>query len=212
MENSFNDPPEEYVPQFSQDFPDEAEDQAEDILQDKPQDSKTVDLSNQSFCLGFGPSLDPNDVITPSHPESNVTFTDTNQCTDDDITNKLTQHLPLHVVNCFLAAGYDTTEVIADMHVTNKAGDSLETIEDYINKQYPSDISFTHRGGKICKFPPGHRIRIHSKSLKKAREYKGKTVNLTASNIADIGILCSWYTQESNSDRTFILNTEKKMK
>ena len=30
-----------------------------------------------------------------------------------------------------------------------------------------------------------------------------------AANIADIGILCSWYTQESNSDRTFILNTEK---
>ena len=41
-----------------------------------------------------------------------------------------------------------------------RQGDSLETIEDYINKQYPSDISFTHRGGKICKFPPGHRIRI----------------------------------------------------
>ena len=80
-----NDPPEEYVPQFSQDFPNQAEDQAEDILQDKPEDSKTVDLSNQSFCLGFGPSLDSNDVITPSHPESNVTFTDTNQCTDDDI-------------------------------------------------------------------------------------------------------------------------------
>ena len=60
----------------------------------------------------------------------------TNQCTDDDITNKFTQHLPLYVVNCFLAAGCDTTEVIADMHVTNKAGDSLETIEDYIYKQY----------------------------------------------------------------------------
>ena len=30
-----------------------------------------------------------------------------------------------------------------------------------------------------------------------------------AANIADIGILCSWYTKESNSDRTFILNTEK---
>ena len=49
----------------------------------------------------------------------------------------------------------------------------------------------------------------HKESLKKAREYKGKTINLTASNIADIGIRCSWYTQESNSDRTFILNTEK---
>ena len=39
----------------------------------------------------------------------------------------LTQHLPLYVINCFLAAGYDTTEVIADMHVTNKAGDSFKT-------------------------------------------------------------------------------------
>ena len=66
---------------------------------------------------------------------------------------------PLYVVIYFLAAGYDTTEVIADMHVTNKGG-SLATIEDYINKQYPGDKSFTHRGGKICKVPPGHRIRI----------------------------------------------------
>ena len=44
----------------------------------------------------------------------------------------------------------------------------------------------------------------HKESLKKS-----KTINLTTSNIADICILCSWYTQESNSDRTFILNTEK---
>ena len=77
------------------------------------------------------------------HILSNVTFADTNQCTDDDITNK-----------------------------------------------------------RVLQFA------YHKESLKKAREYKGKTVNLTASNIADIGILCSWYTQ-SNSDRTFILNTEK---
>ena len=49
------DPSEEYVPQFSQDFPDQAEDQAEDILQDKPQDSKPVDLSNQSFWAKFRP-------------------------------------------------------------------------------------------------------------------------------------------------------------
>lgn len=139
MENSFNDPPEEYVSQISQYFPDQDENQAEDILQDKPEDSITVDISNQSFCLGFRTSLDPNDVITPSPPESNVNFTDTNQCADDDITNKLTQHLPLYVVNCFLAAGYDTSEVIADMHVTNKAGDSLATIEEYINKQYTGD-------------------------------------------------------------------------
>ena len=70
MENSFNDPPEEYVPQFSQDFPDQAEDQAVYIQQDKPQDSKTVDLSLLSLVWT---SLDPNDVITPSHPESNLT-------------------------------------------------------------------------------------------------------------------------------------------
>ena len=79
----------------------------------------------------------------------------------------------------------------------------------------PSD---TINVGDICvfilsedKFNIGRVLQFayHKESLKKAREYKGKTVNLTASNIADIGILCSWYTQESNSDRTFILNTEK---
>ena len=50
---------------------------------------------------------------------------------------------------------------------------------------------------------------FYKESLKKAREYKGKTVNLAASNVADIGILCSWYSKESNSDMKFILNTEK---
>ena len=60
------------------------------------------------------------------------------------------------------------------MHVTNKAGDSLATIEDYINKQYPGDKSFTHRGGKICKFPPGHRIHI-AKLIQTMKDVKKKS-------------------------------------
>ena len=150
MINSFNDQPEG----FFSDNEDEA-DTLQDELQDKP---KSVNTSNQGFCLGLGPQLGPNDGIIPSCSESNATFTeDASQSSDDDITNKLTQNLPLYVVNCFLAAGY---EVIADMNIVNKPGNSLETIEHYINEQYPGDLSFTHMCGKICKFPPGHRSRI----------------------------------------------------
>lgn len=68
-------------------------------------------------------------------------------------------HLPPYIVNCFLASGYDTFSVISDMDTSDNPGNSLQGMEDFINEQYPDDPLYLH-SGKVCKFPPGHRIRI----------------------------------------------------
>ena len=39
-------------------------------------------------------------------------------------------NLPEYVVNCFVAAGFDTLEVIADMDTSGEPGNSLQLIED----------------------------------------------------------------------------------
>ena len=66
----------------------------------------------------------------------------------------LKDNLPSYIVSCFLASGYDTLPVIAEMDAN-----AIQGIEDFINEQYPGDPLHT-RGRKVCKFPPGHRIRL----------------------------------------------------
>lgn len=66
------------------------------------------------------------------------------------------EKLPLYVVKCFIAAGFDTLEVIAEMNISNEAGNSIMQIENFISDEYPDDPE--HVRGK--KFPPGHKIRI----------------------------------------------------
>lgn len=66
--------------------------------------------------------------------------------------------LPKYVVNAFLAAGYDTLEVIADIDEG-----SLQEIEQFISESYPSDPKYLPNAcltGHGLKFPPGHRKRI----------------------------------------------------
>lgn len=68
-------------------------------------------------------------------------------------------NLPEYVVNCFVAAGFDTLEVIADMDTSGEPGNSLQLIEDFINNEHPGDTKFTHgtTAASTFKFPPGHR-------------------------------------------------------
>lgn len=69
------------------------------------------------------------------------------------------ESLPAYIVNCFVAAGYDTLAVIADMDVTDSPGNSIEIIEDFINREFPNNQLYSRNGSK-CNFPPGHRQRI----------------------------------------------------
>ncbi len=70
--------------------------------------------------------------------------------------NMMIDNLPPYVMNCLLAAGFDTPEVIADM-ITTGEGNDIAIIETYINEEHPGDTSYIHMGAKTCKFPPGHR-------------------------------------------------------
>ena len=76
------------------------------------------------------------------------------------------QALPEYIVNCFFAAGYDTTDVITAMDISDNPGNSIELIEKYISERYPKDPRYCNNPdsdillAKPFEFPPGHRIRI----------------------------------------------------
>lgn len=86
---------------------------------------------------------------------------------DNALTNEaylfMKKMLPSYVVNCFMATGYDTLSVLAEMN-----DESLAEIEDIINKEYPNESCFRHQAipthflpsSNIFKFQPGHRKRI----------------------------------------------------
>lgn len=61
--------------------------------------------------------------------------------------------LPQYVVNCLIAAGFDTLKVISYMDVSSNVGNSIEEVEDFIAKEHPDWLP----NGK---FSPGHRLRI----------------------------------------------------
>ena len=82
--------------------------------------------------------------------------------------------LPLYVVKCLTAAGFDTLEVIAEMDVSGDSGNSIEQIEQFISEEFPDDIEYAR--GK--KFPPGHKLRIQKfvqtqKTLNRKRAFQG---------------------------------------
>ena len=66
------------------------------------------------------------------------------------------EKLPSYV--SFLAAGFDTLDVISQMDVTCQKGNSIEQIEQSISEEFPDNPEYVR--GK--KFPPGHRIRIQN--------------------------------------------------
>ena len=67
--------------------------------------------------------------------------------------------LPEYIVNGFLAAGYDTLELIADLDEG-----SIQEIEQFISENYPHDPKYLPNTASSCltglRFPPGHRKRI----------------------------------------------------
>ena len=90
------------------------------------------------------------------------------------------QRLPEYVVNCFVSAGFDTLDVIADMDTSSDPGNSLQAIEDFINAEHASDDPKFSRGTMATstfKFPPGHRHAITKfmKEVKQLKEEKKRT-------------------------------------
>ena len=66
----------------------------------------------------------------------------------------LEQKLPTYIVNCFKSSGFDEIDVISEMDISEKAGNSIETIESsfkrnmspvqiIIHSQHPCYLNFT---------------------------------------------------------------------
>lgn len=94
-----------------------------------------------------------------------------------DVVELMKANLPPYIVRCFLAAGYDTLEVISSMDITENKGNSIDIIESYIQKYYAGKKEFYSDMLPDMQlsfvFSPGHRLPI----CKFVSEVKDKYVN-----------------------------------
>ena len=119
------------------------------------------------------------------------------QSTSFDVLELMRQRLPVYVVNCLLAAGYDVIEVISNMDVSENPGNTINKIENFIERNFPGDCryvpsSLTHstehsqhlaqHSTKLTanfEFPPGHRERICSFIQEVRAKVTARSVNET---------------------------------
>ena len=105
-----------------------------------------------------------------------------------DIMHQMKQSLPLYIVHCFDAAGYDTSDAICEM-----SDSSITEIEEYIEERrsylpycmrHTSDTS----SSLPFKFPPGHRVIISKfistvkKSLSNQKPKKTQKISKTSTD------------------------------
>ena len=74
---------------------------------------------------------------------------------------------PRYVVNCLLASGFDVEDVIISMDVSDKPGNSIESIENFISEHYTGNEEYYNTPTSAHSlmpfvFPPGHRLRIRN--------------------------------------------------
>jgi len=83
---------------------------------------------------------------------------------DSKITNMLElleEKLPLYIVNCFKLSGFDEINVISEMDISEKSGNSIEKIEKFIQKKFATSPYHNPFPAMMpFEFPPGHRLRI----------------------------------------------------
>lgn len=62
----------------------------------------------------------------------------------------LKSRLPKYLINCLVAAGYDTIPVISQID-----DQSIHEIESFIDEAFPGDIEYMHSSSTPnCRFPP----------------------------------------------------------
>jgi len=84
---------------------------------------------------------------------------------DEDAMKLMQERLPSYVVNCFVSSGFDSTEAICCMNVTDDTNNSIKEIENYVENHCNTDIKLFSNPKAICQpkpfiFPPGHRMKI----------------------------------------------------
>ena len=72
------------------------------------------------------------------------------------------EKLPPYIVRCFLAAGFDSMDVIASMNISESASNSITVIESFIEKYYSGNEDYCCGPVTPFVFPPGHRVHIQN--------------------------------------------------
>ena len=101
--------------------------------------------------------------VAAGHSEQKLEANDPNS--PFDLHSLMNERLPKYVVNCFLAAGFDTEEVICNMDITSDGPkNSINIIESYIAKRFPGnpEMCDSFSSQLPFEFPPGHKLRMCS--------------------------------------------------
>ena len=94
-------------------------------------------------------------------------------------------NLPEYIINCLVAAGYDTLPVISKLD-----NESIHEMESFIAETFPDDSNYMHSSSTPNRrFPPGHlkklkmfieEIPSSRPSLKKSAEKQKRPVAMSA--------------------------------
>ena len=80
-----------------------------------------------------------------------------------DVVELMKERLPSYAVNCLLAAGYDSTNVICSMNTSEGSESSLSIIEKFIDQHFRGHEDY-YSNKVLAKypfmFPPLHKVRI----------------------------------------------------
>ena len=106
--------------------------------------------------------------------------------------------LPEYDLNTFLAAGFDTLKVIANMDVGCEPGKSLQLIEEFIHNEDPLNPRCVcgTTAAKTFLFPPGH-YRSIVKSVQQLKQQEEKRKTLCQKR--DSEACCAKFKKKSNS-------------
>ena len=93
-----------------------------------------------------------------------------------DVTALMRERLPRYVVNCLLASGFDVADVIMSMDVSDKPGNSIETIEKFIGEHYANNDDYNNTPALVRSptpfvLPPGHKLCIRNFVLEVRRKF-----------------------------------------
>ena len=90
-----------------------------------------------------------------------------------------------YMINSFVTSGFDTVDAIPIMDISNDPDNSLNSIEDFINRKYPNDPKFAPTAtASTLEFPLGHprHIEVFVKEVKALEEDKRRACKRHYSN------------------------------
>ena len=75
----------------------------------------------------------------------------------EETLSQMKANLPEYVVNCLVAAGFDTSMALATLDLSDKPGNSIDGIRQFISRKHPGDAKFkSDESSDVADFLPGH--------------------------------------------------------